>query len=280
MDELKITTTQQFMGKEIPVVLGGFGVDKKCISDKTIAEIHNQPVVEIRKSIGRNINRFKVNVDFIDFKIVSDEITNNLLFELGYSQMQISKAEHIYILSERGYSKLIKIMDTDLAWEIHDKLMDEYFQMREEKKYKEIKKTMTEEKQAELEIKRMRAEAMKINAKTRAFKELKGTLPKEKLSNVAMEVFGIKFLEDVTGKNMGNQLPQVEMTYSASEVGNQLGITANMVGRIAKKHDLKKEEYGITVMDKSPYSSKEVTTFRYNDKAIEKFKEILQQQTA
>lgn len=45
--------------------------------------------------------------------------------------MQISKAEHIYLLSERGYAKLIKIMDTDLAWEIHDKLIDEYFTMRE-----------------------------------------------------------------------------------------------------------------------------------------------------
>lgn len=45
--------------------------------------------------------------------------------------MQISKSEHIYILSERGYAKLIKIMDTDLAWVIHDKLIDEYFELRE-----------------------------------------------------------------------------------------------------------------------------------------------------
>ncbi|WP_219716699.1 phage antirepressor KilAC domain-containing protein, partial [Clostridioides difficile] len=47
-------------------------------------------------------------------------------------KMQISKANNIYLLSERGYSKLIKIMDTDLAWEIHDKIMDEYFNMREQ----------------------------------------------------------------------------------------------------------------------------------------------------
>ena len=32
--------------------------------------------------------------------------------------MQISKAEHIYLLSERGYAKLIKIMDTDLAKDV------------------------------------------------------------------------------------------------------------------------------------------------------------------
>lgn len=45
--------------------------------------------------------------------------------------MEIGKATNIYLLSERGYAKLIKIMDTDLAWEIHDKLIDEYFTMRE-----------------------------------------------------------------------------------------------------------------------------------------------------
>ena len=134
MNNITIRGTQHFMGNEIPVVSGGFGADKKCMCDKTIAEIHNVPVADIRKSIARNIMRFKKSIDYIDLKIVGDEITNNLLFKIGYSQMQISKAEHIYILSERGYSKLIKIMDTDLAWEIHDKLMDEYFEMRDTQK--------------------------------------------------------------------------------------------------------------------------------------------------
>lgn len=133
MNNLTVNGTQNFMEREIPVVYGGFGENQKCIADKTIAEIHGQPTFEIRKSINRNIQRFKENIDFIDLKIVSNEITNNLLSDLGYTTMQISKAEHIYILSERGYAKLIKIMDSDLAWEIHDKLIDEYFTMREEK---------------------------------------------------------------------------------------------------------------------------------------------------
>lgn len=278
MNKLKITTIQQFMGKEIPVVLGGFGEDKKCISDKTVAGIHEMKLFHVRELINNNIKRFKVNVDFIDLKQrIDEDDTLELLYCLGYAKQSITQADHIYILSERGYAKIIKIMDTDLAWEIHDKLMDEYFQMKEEKKYKEIKKTMTEEKQAELEIKKMRAEAMQINAKTRAFKELKETLPKEKLSNVAMEVFGIKFLEDITGKNMGSQLPQVEVTYSATEIGNKFGVSPNKIGRIAKEYNLKTEEYGITVMDKVRHSSKEIPNFRYNEKAVKRFKEILNQ---
>ena len=39
-NSLQISGKQNFMGKDIPVVLGGFGPDRKCISDKTIAEIH------------------------------------------------------------------------------------------------------------------------------------------------------------------------------------------------------------------------------------------------
>lgn len=139
MNELTVNGKQNFMGKEIPVVLGGFGEGKKYICDKTIAEIHNQPVPEIRRRINDNISRFRENVDFIDLKVIVQNDNNNVMGEshdnflsdLGYTQMQISKAEHIYLLSERGYAKLIKIMDTDLAWEIHDRLIDEYFAMRE-----------------------------------------------------------------------------------------------------------------------------------------------------
>lgn len=131
-NELVVRGNQKFMGKEIPVVFGGFGEGKKCVSDKTVAEIHEMEIKHVRELLNRNVTRFKENVDFIDLKVVVQN-DDNLLSVLGYSKMQISKAEHIYILSERGYAKLIKIMDTDLAWEIHDKLMDDYFLLRDGK---------------------------------------------------------------------------------------------------------------------------------------------------
>ena len=141
---IKVQGTQQFMGKEIPVVLGGFGENQKVVTDKMVAEIHNTTPREIRKAINRNIVRFKESIDFIDLKKGGDEITtsdlkssssdDDLPFKLGYTKQQIIQAQNIYLLSERGYAKLIKIMDTDLAWEIHDQLMDEYFHLREEHK--------------------------------------------------------------------------------------------------------------------------------------------------
>lgn len=131
MNELQVTGKQEFMGKEIPVVLGGFGEDHRCMADKTIAKIHDMQTRHIRELVNRNIKRFLQNVDIIDVKGVVQDDTSGLLQQLGYTKQEITQAEHIYILSERGYAKLIKIMDTDLAWEIHDKLIDEYFQMRE-----------------------------------------------------------------------------------------------------------------------------------------------------
>jgi hypothetical protein len=127
--EIEVVGTQEFLGKEIPVIEGGFGEGKKAIIDKTIAEIHDMKNIHVRELINRNISRFKEDIDFVDLKAIVQN-DNNLLNDLGYSNMQISKSEHIYLLSERGYAKLIKIMDTDLAWEIHDKLIDEYFAMR------------------------------------------------------------------------------------------------------------------------------------------------------
>lgn len=153
MNEIKVAGRQNFMGWDIPVVLGGFGEGKKCISDKTIAEIHGQPVPEIRRRIIDNIKRFEIGKDVLDLKVVDEKVMgeshDNLLFKLGYTQMQISKAEHIYILSERGYAKLIKIMDTDLAWKVHDKLIDEYFSLREEK---EQRRRLTEEEMMRIQL--------------------------------------------------------------------------------------------------------------------------------
>lgn len=130
MNEIMIKGTQEFMGKEIQVVLGGFGADKRVMLAKTIAEIHGVEVKAVNRLISNNISRFKESIDVIDLKNCSACEAPQLL-ELGFTNMQIGKANNIYLLSERGYAKLIKIMDTDLAWEIHDKLIDEYFEMRE-----------------------------------------------------------------------------------------------------------------------------------------------------
>ncbi|MCB6343640.1 ORF6N domain-containing protein [Enterocloster lavalensis] len=151
--ELTIQGRQRFMGKEIPVVLGGFGEGKRCVSDKTIAEIHKMEPKHVRERISQNINRFKKSVDYIDIKQrVGETGTLEFLLKLGYAKQSITQAEHIYILSERGYAKLIKIMDTDLAWEIHDQLIDEYFKLREEQAFKIDRQLLSPQTQLILQL--------------------------------------------------------------------------------------------------------------------------------
>ena len=57
--EIMVRGTQEFMGIEIPVIEGGFGEGCKCVTDKTVSEIHDIPAREIRRIIKDNSVRFK-----------------------------------------------------------------------------------------------------------------------------------------------------------------------------------------------------------------------------
>ena len=67
-----------------------------------------------------------------------------------------------------------------------------------------------------------------------------------------------------------------EITYSATEIGKMLGVSANKIGTLANKHNLKTPQYGKYFYSKSEHSCKEVETFRYYECAIAKFREILE----
>ena len=96
------------------------------------------------------------------------------------------------------------------------------------------------------------------------------------LAPVAKETLLITTAETLTGVSIGYR-PQIEQTtYSAKELGDVLGISANRVGRIANAHGLKTNEYGLYYLSKSQHSDKQVEHFRYFEKSIDKFKAILE----
>ena len=71
-------------------------------------------------------------------------------------------------------------------------------------------------------------------------------------------------------------LPQIkEKLYSAEDIAKEAGVSANMVGRVANKHNLKTEEYGMRVLDQSRHSSKQVEAFRYYENGKAKLLELL-----
>lgn len=91
-------------------------------------------------------------------------------------------------------------------------------------------------------------------------------------SPVYKQILDAYAVKEVTGSFVLPLPDAVHEEFSATEIGEMLGITANMVGKIANRLGIKTEAYGRWVIDKSPYSSKEVRSFRYYRNAIEKIK--------
>ena len=76
-------------------------------------------------------------------------------------------------------------------------------------------------------------------------------------------------------------LPELEeKTYSATEIGELLGITANRVGLLTNRYDLKTEQYGQWFKDKSRYSDKEVSSFRYFERVIPVLQDLLDREAS
>ncbi len=81
--------------------------------------------------------------------------------------------------------------------------------------------------------------------------------------------------KELTGEFLLPLPSPTKKTYSATEIGEKLGISANKVGIIANKYKLKTEEFGEWQRTKSKYSAKELDTFVYYDSVIEKLKELV-----
>ena len=144
----------------------------------------------------------------------------------------------------------------------YEKLVDGYFNMRKVMKNENIDLI----KQQEVEARYNNSLVRKANALRKIAED--STTPEE-----YKKVLNSKAVEIITGQSL-LPLPETEKTYSAGDIAKELGVSTNMVGKIANKHNLKTNEYGLLVWDKSPYSSKQVQTWRYNEKGKQKLIEL------
>ena len=92
----------------------------------------------------------------------------------------------------------------------------------------------------------------------------------------ALETFLVTTVERIIGVEIPYRPLIEQRTYSAAEIGDVLGISANKVGRIANAHGLKTDEFGMLYLSKSQHGPKQVETWRYYDCAIDRFKSILE----
>lgn len=119
------------------------------------------------------------------------------------------------------------------------------------------------------EYRRARAIKMEVEAMNLALSFM------PKLSDIAKQTAMARAVNDAAGMEL-LPLPQVDEHYhSAGEVGEMLGVSAQKIGRVANANNLKTEQYGITVMDKSAHSSKQVEAFRYNAEGIKALRHLI-----
>lgn len=263
MNDLKVLGKERVGGFEFTGVEGGFGEDKKAMLVKDIAVIHGTTVRRINEVINRNRKRFRDGVDIID--LLSNKNFAVVLNDSGFTQNQINASNNIYLLSERGYAKLLKILEDDKAWEIYDELVDNYFNMRQT--IKTDNKTLVANKR--LEIMEENAKTRKANLLYKIAMATKSEFAKESLLANAGEV--------LTGQKAIPVMKKEE--FSATTIGNLLGISPNKVGRIANELGLKAEQpgqnkYGRWGIDKAS-NGKEVPNWVYFKPAIVEIKKYL-----
>ena len=89
-----------------------------------------------------------------------------------------------------------------------------------------------------------------------------------KIDDIAREALLAGATEEVLEVKLPYRPKLERRTYTATEIGEKLGISANKVGRITNAHGLKVPEYGIFVLDKARQHDKNVENFRYYSNVI------------
>lgn len=200
-------------------------------------------------------------------KGVAEISADPMFIESAYQHPQNKQWYKCYELTRDGFSLLVMGFTGKKALEWKIKYIEAFNLM--EQKLRGYKPIQTAEDKAR------RLALQEMNARTRQANMFLKLANVDTVSQEYKNILVAKSAEVLTGEKLLPLLKSEQKTYSATEVGQLLGVSAQAIGRLATKHNMKTDEYGAWYRDKSPYSNKEVDTFRYNDKAVEKFKDLI-----
>lgn len=254
--KIKVIGKEHIGNIEFTGIEGGFGENKKSILAKDVAQIHEQSVGNINRLINNNRKWFEDGIDVIDL-LNASEAFRNFAHQLGLDKS--NRTQHIYLLSERGYSLLVKFMDDEKATRVYKQLLDNYFNMREA--IKNSNPSLVQQR---------RLSIMEDNAATRKA-NMMYKIAMATSSETARQSLLAHAAKELTGEMTVPVMKHKE--YTATQIGQKLGITSNKVGRIANQLGLKAEqpgqnEYGRWANSKSRSSDKEVPQWLYFDKGV------------
>ncbi len=226
----------------------------RVVTFKDIDTVHGRPEGTARKRFNDNREHFIEGEDF--FKVCASEIRTH-----GIMEISPKAQEDVTFITESGYLMLVKSFTDDLAWTVQRQLVNSYFRAVQTGSVPDV------------QLRKL--EVQEQNAKNRMAQLLLKMTNVETLSQTYKSILVAKAAEVLTGVPV-LPLPESEQKmYSATEIGEMLGVSAQKIGKLSNTYGLKTDEYGKWYHDKSPYSSKEVDSFRYNDAAVARFREIL-----
>lgn len=194
-------------------------------------------------------------------RLDDDEKGTSLIRTLGGEQYMLTINEYglynLVLASRKPEAKAFK------RWITHDVIPS-------------IRKTGSYSKPAQqpTAIQQQRAEAMLLNAKSRQSKLWLAIADKTDIKEYK-HICQQKAAEVLAGVPVLPMEEAGEKTYSATDIARELGVSANKVGKLANKYNLKRGEYGKYFYSKSPNSCKEVETFRYYKSAVNEFRKLL-----
>lgn len=232
----------------------------RVITTELLAQVYETDTDRIKQNFNRNKDKFKEGIHY--FKL-EGELLKNFKNEVSFSDLVGKNASCLYLWTERGANRHCKILDTPKAWEQFDNLEETYFLVKEYSQNAipgDLKQTSAETR---LNYSRAKVSDMWLKIADR--------VPVDTYKEICIHYASTA----LAGKPV-LPLPETkEHTYTAEEVGKMLGVSGNKIGRIANENHLKTPEYGVEVWDKAKFSSKQVPSWRYNQKGIDRIKDIL-----
>ena len=187
------------------------------------------------------------------------------------------KAYKEYLMNRDGFSLLVMGFTGKKALEWKIKYIQAFNAMEEElrnsSKTNALPKDRSEFKEQELKARMLNARVRESNQYLKIAAQI--DIPEYRY------ILQAKSAEALNGGVPVLPLQEVERkTYSATEIGAMFGVSANKIGKLANKHNLKTDAYGKLFYSKSEHSVKEGETWRYYESVIPVFEKIFGREAA
>ena len=234
--------------------------NQRVLTTAQIAEQYGTDTRIISNNFNRNEKRY---VEGKHYYCLTGDVLREFKANHQFDDLR-PNTNKFYLWTEKGALMLAKSLNTDKAWEAYECLVDTYFSVREQGQLPQ-----RPDRTKALEVKEMNARVRMSN------QFLKLANAETTLSKDYKSILIAKAAEVLAGEAILPMPKSEQKMYTATEIGKMLGVSAQKIGRLSSQNGMKTEEYGEFYKDKSPYSCKEVDAFRYNEKAVERFKELL-----